>query len=428
MKKLMSLLMVSMMLLSLTACGKAETSDGADTQATQGPAASATQAAIDSAKDTVETAISASDIKVGFIFIGDQNDGYTYTHYQAALAMEKELGIPEANVIFKWNVPENEECFEAACELADAGCNIIFANSFGHEDYMLQAAEMYPDIQFSHCTGYQARTSSLTNVHNYYPAVYESRYVAGIVAGYKLQEMIDKGEIKPEEAKVGYVGAFAYSQVISGYDAFYLGVKSVCSSATMVVKYTGSWGDQATEYDVAKALIQDEGCKVISQHSNTTGPASACEELGAYVVGYNISMINTAPNYALTSATLDYSPYVIEAVKDVMGGMEIPKDWAGGYSEAACMITEINDKAFDPTTLETMKAKVSEVETGLKDGSLPVFDCSKFTVDKKTLDENTTDYYGDKTVYDGVYHESSFQSAPGIVFIIDGIKELNKGN
>jgi basic membrane protein A and related proteins len=421
MKRILASLMAIMMVFSLAGCNSSGNKEISDTDGT-------TQVT-DSADGTDTTSgdvtkISASDMKVGFIFIGDENDGYTYSFYQATLALTSELGIPKNNILIKWNIPENEECYEAACELADEGCNIIFANSFGHEDYMIQAAEQYPNVQFCHATGYKAATAGLDNYYNYYVSVEQSRYVSGIVAGYKLNEMIDSGDITKDEAVVGYVGAFAYSQVISGYDAFYLGVKSICPTAKMVVKYTGSWGDQSTEYDVAKALIEDEHCVLVSQHSNTTGPSSACEELAIYCVGYNISMINTAPNYALTSASVDWTPYTVHAVQCIMNGEQIETDWCKGYDAGACLITDINENAFSADIYASVKEAANTAETAFADGSLNVFDVSTFTVGGKELTEDTTDYYGAKPVFDGVYHESYFQSAPGITFVIDGITEL----
>ena len=416
MKKLLELLIAMIMTVTLVGCSSSsgntsnyETTDSVNKTTGLGS----------------ETTDSVSDIKAGFIYIGDENDGYTYAFYQGALALTSELGIPEENIIIKWNIPENEECYEAACDLADEGCDIIFANSFGHEDYMIQAAAIYPDVQFCHATGYKAATAGLDNYHNFYVSVEESRYVSGIVAGYKLNEMIEAGDITEDEAIVGYVGAFAYSQVISGYDAFYLGMKSVCPAAQMVVKYTGTWGDQSTEYDVAKALIEDENCVIISQHSNTTGPSSAGEELGVYCVGYNISMINTAPNYALTSASVDWAPYTVHAVQCVMNGEAIETDWCEGYDQDACLITEVNENAFSEEVFTAVEDAVSTTEAALAEGSLSVFDVSTFTVDGKELTEDTEDYYGAKPVFDGAYHESYFQSAPGITFIVDGITELD---
>ena len=412
MKKWMSILMAVVMLCGLLAgCGSSDGKKSDTAAETEG--------------NTAE-AVADSDIKVGFIFIGDENDGYTYAFYKGVQEMQKEYGLTDDQISIKWNVGENEDCYEAACDLADEGCNIIFANSFGHEDYMMQAAEQYPDVEFCHATGNQAAESGLDNMHNYYVAVEESRYVSGVVAGYKLNEMIADGTITEDEAVIGYVGAYAYAQVISGYDAFYLGVKSVCPSATMKVKYTGSWGDQSAEYDVAKALIEEENCVIISQHSNTTGPASACEELGAYVVGYNISMTDTAPNAALTSASLDWGPYMNYAVGCILNGESIDADWCKGYPDGACMITDINKNAFSEETYSELTTKVDEVEKALTDDTMEVFDISTFTVDGKQLDESYEDSKGNKPIWDGAYHESYFFSAPDVTFIVDGITELNQ--
>lgn len=415
MKKWLSVILSIVMLCSIFAgCGSSE--EGTSSESSQTPGSEA-------ASDREE---SNSDIKVGFIFIGDENDGYTYAFYTGVKEMQEEYGLSDDQISIKWNIGENEDCFEAACDLADEGCNIIFANSFGHEDYMMQAAELYPDVEFCHATGNQAAESGLDNMHNYYVAVEESRYVSGVVAGYKLNEMIADGTITEDEAVIGYVGAYAYAQVISGYDAFYLGVKSVCPSATMKVKYTGSWGDQSAEYDVAKALIEEENCVIISQHSNTTGPASACEEMGAYVVGYNISMTDTAPNAALTSASLAWGPYMSYAVGCVLNGEQIDADWCKGYPDGACLITDINEKAFAADTYTGLTDKVAEVEQALTDDAMEVFDVSAFTVDGKALDESYLDSKGNAPVWDGAYHESYFFSAPDVSFVIDGITELNQ--
>ena len=425
MKKIISILVtVSMMALLLSGCGSSTESqtDGGSELSQENDV----KETAEESKSSPDTSADSSDIKAGFIFIGDENDGYTYAFYEGVKEMQQVYGLTDAQISIKWNVGENESCFEAACDLADEGCDIIFANSFGHEDYLMQAAEIYPDVEFCHATGNQAADSGLDNMHNYYVAVEESRYVSGVVAGYKLNEMIRDGSISEEEAVIGYVGAYAYAQVISGYDAFYLGVKSVCPSATMKVKYTGSWGDQATEYDVAKALVEEENCVLISQHSNTTGPASACEELSTYVVGYNISMVDTAPHAALTSASLKWGPYMTYAVGCVLNGESIDADWCKGYPDDACYITEINENAFSPETYAEVIAKVSEVEKALKEDTLEVFAVDTFTVNGVELDDKYTDSKGNYPVWDGAYHESYFFSAPDVSFVIDGITELNQ--
>ncbi len=359
--------------------------------------------------------VPASDLKVGFIFIGDENEGYTANHYAGAQEMVQALGLSEDQVIVKWNVPEDETCEDAAIDLADAGCQIIFGNSFGFESYMMNAAKEYPQVQFCHATGYQAAGSGLANFHNFFTSVYESRYVSGVVAGLKLNEMIEGGKIAAEQAKIGYVGAYPFAEVISGFTSFYLGARSVCPSATMDVKFTNSWASFDLEKEAAEALIAG-GCVLISQHADTTGAPTACEAAGVPVVGYNISMIATAPTQALTSAAVNWGPYYTYAVKSIVDGTEIAVDWCHGYADGANRITELNAAAIAAGTEE----KVAEIEAALKDGSLKVFDCSTFTVGGKTLTEEDSDY-----IKDGYFHESEKASAPSFEFIIDGITNLD---
>lgn len=370
-------------------------------------------------EENTESADKTSDIKVGFVFIGDENEGYTYAHYLGAQEMQQELGLTDEQIIYKWNIPENEECYDAAVDLAEQGCNIIFSNSFGHEDYIIQAAKEYPDVQFCHATGHKAATSGLSNMHNFFTSVYESRYVSGVVAGMKLAEIYGADT----DVKMGYVGAYSYAEVKSGFTAFFLGVRSICPNVTMEVKYTGSWANQALEKETAEALIAD-GCVLISQHADTTGAAAACEAAGVYDVGYNVSMIDAAPNYALTSASIKWAPYMKYAVKSVIDGQPMNADWCQGYADGAVWVTELNEKAIAPGTQE----KVDETWAAIKDGSLKVFDTSKWTVGGETI-KSTADIEGFNGVEyispDGYFMESELASAPSFSFTIDGITELN---
>ena len=360
---------------------------------------------------TASAEVTKDTIKVGLILLHDENIGYDEIHLNGFMDMVKNLGLTEDQYVIKYNIPENELCYDAAVDLAEAGCNIIFADSFGHESYMLQAATEYPDIQFCHATGYQAATSGLKNMHNFFSAVYESRYVSGVVAGLKLNEQIEKGEFTADEAVMGYVGAYPYAEVISGYTAFYLGARSVCPSVTMKVQYTNSWADMAMEQEAASALIS-QGCKLISQHADTTGAPTACQAQGVPCVGYNVSMISVAPDSALTSAAVVWAPYYNYAVNCLINGEEIATDWCKGFSEGATEIKELNEKVVAAGTAE----KVAEVEAALKDGTLHVFDCSTFTVDGKTLTDADSQY-----IWDGYFHESELASDPSFDFIIDGI-------
>lgn len=354
-------------------------------------------------------AIPADQIKVGLILLHDENIGYDEIHLNGFMDMVKALGLTEEQYSIKYNVPETEVCYDKAIELVDEGCDIIFADSFGHESYMLQAASEHPEVQFCHATGYQAKGSGLTNMHNYFTAIYEARYVSGVVAGLKLNEMIDNGKITAEQAVMGYVGAYPYAEVISGYTAFYLGARSVCPSVTMKVTYTNSWADMALEKEAADALIA-QGCVLISQHADTTGAPTACQAAGVPCVGYNVSMISVAPDSALTSAAVVWGPYYTYAVKCLIDGEEIATDWCKGYVDGAVEIKELNEKTVAAGTEETVNAVIEK----LKNGELHVFDTSTFTVDGKVLEDETY-------VWDGYYHESELASAPSFTYIIDGI-------
>lgn len=405
MKKLLSVVLAMLMVLGLLAgCGKTET-----------PA--------DAPKD--EANDKAASIKVGVIYIGDENEGYTGAHMAGIDAMMKNLGLKEDQVIEKTNIKEDESAYDAAVDLAEQGCNIIIANSFGHEDYMIQAAKEYPEIQFLHDTGFQAKASGLSNMHNAFNAIYEARYVAGVVAGLKLNEMIESGKITKDKAKIGYVGAYPFAEVVSGYTSFYLGAKSVCPSATMDVQYTNSWSDMAGEKEVASQLIAN-GAVLISQHADTTGAPTAAEAAKVPCVGYNIDMTSVAPNSALTSAAMNWSAYYTYAVKSVIDGTPIATDWCQGLKDDAVSITPLNDKVVAKGTAE----KVKEVEDAIKAGTLHVFDTKTFTIGGKSVEElikSDTNYakYADY-VKDGYFHESELIAAPAFDLRIDGIKELTK--
>jgi len=335
--------------------------------------------------------------------------------------------IPEGamtQVLVKWNTPETEAAYDAAIDLAESGCNIILANSFGQESYLFLAASEYEDIEFCHAAGYQAASTGLANTHNYFTSIYEARYVAGVVAGLKLNEMIAAGTVSADACKMGYVGAFPFAEVISGYTSFYLGARSVCPTVTMDVMFTNSWSSFDLEKEAAQALIA-QGCVLISQHADTTGAPTACEEKGVPCVGYNISMIATAPTTALTSATNVWGIYNTYAVESVINGTEISTDWCQGYTEGAVCITELNEAVVAAGTAE----KVAEVEAALASGELKVFDTASFTVNGETLENliaNNADYAKYAAyVSDGYFHESELASAPAFDIAIDGITKLS---
>ena len=422
MKKALSVLLTMGLTVSMLAgCGSNGAADNASAgNAADNSAADNTVAATESSAAAGE-AKSASDIKVGVIYIGDENEGYTAAHMAGIDQMMSNLGLSEDQVVEKTLIPEDESAYDAAVDLADQGCNIIFGTSFGHESYLLQAAAEYPEVQFCHATGYQAASSGLSNMHNYFTNIYEARYVSGVVAGLKLNQMIEDGTITEDNCKMGYVGAFPYAEVISGYTSFYLGAKSVCPSVTMEVKYTNSWASFDLEKECADALISD-GCVLISQHADTTGAPTACEAAGVPCVGYNIDMTSVAPNTALTSASMDWGVYYTYAVQCMLDGTAIDTDWCKGFSDGADKITPLNEKVVAEGTDE----KVKEVEDALADGSLHVFDTSTFTVDGKELTTYKKDGSDTEYVSDGYFHESEYGSAPAFDVAIDGITSITE--
>ena len=408
MKKFLALLLALVLSLSLAACGGKKEEAPAD------------------AEKPADTQEPASDIKVGFIFLHDENSTYDLNFINGAKAACENLGI--TNYVFKTNVPEGQECYDTAAELADDGCNIIFADSFGHEDYMIQAAKEFPDVQFCHSTGVKAHTEGLDNYHNAFASIYEGRYLAGIAAGMKLNEMIAAGEFSAEEAKIGYVGAFTYAEVVSGYTSFFLGARSVCPTATMEVTFTGSWYDETAEKEGAQKLINN-GCKLISQHADSMGAPTACELAGVPNVSYNGSTESACPNTYLVSSRIDWTPYYEYAISAAMNGEAIAADWTGTLATGSVVLTDLNEKAVAEGTAEA----IAEATAKLEDGSLHVFDTAAFTVDGKAMDSYQADVESDanytpdtEVIADGYFHESEYRSAPYFDLRIDGITLLDE--
>ena len=369
----------------------------------------------------------AKDVKVGFIFLHDENSTYDKNFMDAAKAAQKSLGLSDEQVIFKTNIPEGNECYEAAADLVDQGCTIIFADSFGHEPYILKAAKEFPYVQFCHSTGTTAHTEKLANFHNAFASIYEGRYLAGIAAGMKLNEMIEKGDFTADQAKIGYVGAYTYAEVISGYTSFFLGARSVCPTATMEVQFTGSWYDEALEKEAATKLISN-GCKLISQHADSMGAPTACENAGVPNVSYNGSTVSACPNTFIVSSRIDWAPYYEFAINASVKGEEIPYDWCEGLSKGSVVLTDINEKVAAAGTADAIKAAQADIESG----KVHVFDTSKFTVEGKTLDSYKADVDTDanytpdtEVISDGYFHESEKRSAPYFDLKIDGITLLN---
>ena len=411
MKKVLAMILALVMALSLVACSNGGT---------------------DKPDDNTET----KKIKVGFITLHDENSTYDLNFINAAKEACEKLGV-EYKIIT--NVPEGQECYDKAAELADDGCNIIFADSFGHEDYMIQAAKEFPNVQFCHSTGTKAHTEGLSNYHNAFASIYEGRYLAGVAAGMKLNDMIANGYITEDQAKMGYVGAFTYAEVISGYTSFYLGAKSVCPSVTMDVTFTGSWYDETAEKEGANKLIAN-GCVLISQHADSMGAPTACEKAGVPNVSYNGSTVSVGPNTYIISSRIDWAPYYVYAIQAAMDGKTIDADWTGTLATKSVVLSDLNTNVAADGT----QAAIDEAMKKLESGELHVFDVSTFTVtgenvtaDMKTDAEgHLTSYMADvdndanmehdtEVVHDGYFAESEKRSAPYFDIAIDGIVRLD---
>ena len=369
-----------------------------------------------------------ANFKAGFIFLHDENSTYDLNFIKAADEVREALGFSEDQFIYKTNVPEGAECYEAAKDLVEQGCTVIFADSFGHEDYMIEAAKKYPQVQFCHATGTRAHTEGLDNYHNAFASIYEGRYLAGIAAGMKLNELIAAGKFTAEEAKIGYVGAFTYAEVISGYTSFFLGARSVCKSVTMEVTFTGSWYNESAEKEAANRLIAN-GCKLISQHADSMGAPTACESAGIPNVSYNGSTKVACPNTFIVSSRINWAPYFKYAIEAVRDGKKIDTDWTGTIATESVLLTEVNEQAAAAGT----QAAIDAAKAKLVDGSLKVFDTATFTVGGKALpsymaDVNTDAAYEPDTevITDGAFAESKFRSAPYFNVEIDGITLLDR--
>ena len=409
MKKFLTLALALVMILSCVAIFAACTNGG------------------DNGGDVTLQPIAKEDIKVGFIFLHDEKSTYDKNFMLGVDEVKATLGLRDDQIIVKTNVPEGSECTVAALDLVDQGCNVIFANSFGHESFLADAAAEHPEVQFCHATGTTAHTSELDNLHNAFASIYEGRYLAGIAAGLKLNEMIEAGEFTAEEAKIGYVGAHPYAEVISGYTSFYLGAKSVCPTVTMDVQFTGSWYDVTAENEAAKALIA-RNCKLISQHADSMGAPSACEEAGIPNVSYNGSTKDACPTTFIVSSRINWAPYYEYMINQVIKGEAIADDWTGTLATGSVVLTEVNTQAAAAGTQEAIDAAIAK----LKAGEIHVFDTANFTVGGQTLTSHKADVDSDdaftpdtEVIENGIFFESKFRSAPYFDITIDGITKLN---
>lgn len=425
MKKITAMLLCLAMLFAFAGCSSKDTGSGS-TNAKNG----VTEDILPRLDVKSEVTV-PDDFKIGMICLHDENSTYDNNFIQALKSVQKGMGLKDDQVVIVTGIGEDNNCYNTAVDLAkNKGCKIVFADSFGHESFLKQAAAEFPDVQFCHATGTSAKRAGIANFHNAFASIYEGRYLAGIAAGMKLNEMIKDGKIKAEEAIIGYVGAYTYAEVISGMTSFFLGARSVCESATMKVRYTGSWYDQAKEQEAATALIEKDKCVLISQHADSLGAPTACELAGVPNVSYNGSTYSAGKNTFIVSSAINWAPYFQYIIESVVSGKAIDADWCGDIATNSVVLTGINEDV----AAEGTEAKIKEAIDGFKAGTLHVFDTSKFTKDGKKLDEYLADVDGDfkgetNVIHDGYFDESNakdFRSAPYFDMIIDGVTNLNE--
>ncbi len=359
-------------------------------------------------------------IKVGFVYVGDASTAYTGNFMSAQKGIENRYA-GQIKTIAKYNVSEEgiEEVLE---ELAQAGCELIFTTSYGYGEKTKEFAKDHPDIQFCQATCSNANEEPvLENYHTFMGNIYQGRYIAGVVAGMKLKELIVNGDLTEGQAKIGYVGAYPYAEVISGYTSFFLGIRSVVPEAVMVVKYTNTWGNHLLEKKCARELIE-EGCVIISQHSDTAGPAAACEETDrsqvVYYVSYNESMADIAPTTYLTGSKINWEPYMTEAVQAVLSGVDIERcvkgningnDAGAGFENDWVRMLEINRFTAAKGTQE----RVEELIRDFQAGKLQVF-MGEYTGEDPNAPLDTID------LREG-YLENEKSSAPTFHYILKDV-------
>ena len=418
MKKLLAIVLAALMVLSLAACSTGTTDN--DKKGVSDD--------ILPRKEITTTVQVPDDFKIGMICLHDENSTYDNNFIQALKSAQKGMGLKDEQVVIVTGIGEDSKCYDTAVDLAkNKGCKIIFADSFGHEPFMKQAALEYPDVQFCHATGTSSKFAEIANFHNAFASIYEGRYLAGIAAGMKLNEMIADGKITADQAVIGYVGAFTYAEVVSGMTSFFLGARSVCPSATMKVRYTGSWYDQAKEQEAATSLIEKDKCVLISQHADSLGAPTACELAGVPNVSYNGSTYSAGENTFIISSAINWAPYFQYIIESVVKGEAIDTDWCGDIAANSVVLTGINMGVAAEGTAE----KIQEAIKGFEAGTLHVFATDAFTMNGEHLTEHLAD--GDFTgetnvIHDGYFDESNahlFRSAPYFDIIIDGVTNLN---
>ena len=375
--------------------------------------------------------IAKEDIKLGVILLHDENSTYDKNFMDGAREAAEKLGLSEDQLRFYRNQPESSECAEAAEELIDDGFNVIFFDSYGHQFYTDDVVAGHPDVQFVHATGDLAHVKGYANLANAFAEIYEGRYLAGIAAGMKLKEIQEAGKLKGEVPLIGYVGAYTYAEVVSGYTSFYLGAKSICPDVQMKVQFTGSWYDEKEEKAAAEALIA-AGCDLISEHADSMGAPTACENAGIPNVPYNISTYESCPNTYLIFSRINWEPYFEYLLNQVIAGEPVDQDWVGTFATDSVRASDLNEGVAAAGTAEAIEAAKAELAAGTRH----VFDTDAdnfITVGGEKLTEawrpgeGTDGSFAEGTaiVYDGYFHESQYRSAPYFDAQIDGIELLN---
>ena len=371
--------------------------------------------------------IAKENIKLGVITLHDELSTYDKNFIDAVKQAAENLGLTEDQYVIVSGIDESEACYDQAAELAEAGCNIVFADSFGHEDFMIKAAKEFADVEFCHATGTKAHTEKLDNFHNAFASIYEGRYLAGVAAGLKLNEIKEAGNLKGETPLIGYVGAFPYAEVKSGYTSFFLGARSVCPDVQMKVIFTQSWYDEEGEKTAAKALIA-ANCDLISQHADSMGAPTACEEAGIPNISYNGSTVDACPNTFIVASRINWVPYFEYIINKRIAGEAIDTDWTGTIETESVLLTDVNEQAAAEGTV----AKLEEVKAELLAGTRKVFDITTFTKDGAAVESYLADVDSDdaftpdtEAIKDGCFAESSLRSAPYFDIDIDGIEIIN---
>ena len=399
MKKFLSLFVVSAMVVSLCACGSTSNSGNADAaDATEETATETTEAETEDSTQAEETAdgeatdgeaaatgvmpaIAKEDIKVGVIHITDpaEGSGYTYTHDLGIQGMQKNIGLDDSQIVRKKNVSDSDATAieNAMRECVEEGCNIIFATSWGFMDTCEALAEEYPDVIFSHGTGYK---SNGVNFNNYFGRIYQARYLAGIAAG-----------MKTESNKLGYVAAMGQenSEVTGGINAFAMGAYSVNPDCEVYVKVTNSWFDPEGETQAAQALV-DLGCDVIAQHCDTPNPQTVAEQNGVWGVGYNSDMSKDAPGAVLTSVMWDWSVYYTYAVQSVIDGTWTGENYFGGMADGLVDIAPLSDICAEGTqeAVDAARKQITEEGFNVFDGVIETNDGSTVGEEGSTLSDS----------------------------------------